>query len=178
MEEGFKYDSDSYADDLPYWNMDHGRPHLVIPYTLSENDMKFVSPNNFSHGSDFFTHLKQTLLYLIDEARQGSPKMMSVGLHCRLARPGMAAGLSEFIDFCLSHRREVWICTRENIADHWFKNHPPRMQGISPPGTPADKDSKETMRASWRGPTSPDKKAPDGEEKDESEVDEADGDII
>jgi len=62
MEEGgFKYDSDSYADDLPYWDMQHERPHLVIPYTLSENDMKFVAPNNFSTGTEFFNHLKQTL---------------------------------------------------------------------------------------------------------------------
>lgn len=172
-EGGFKYDSDSYADDLPYWNMDHGRPHLIIPYTLSENDAKFVSPNNYAHGSDFFTHLKQTLLYLIDEARQGSPKMMSVGLHCRLARPGPTAGLSEFIDFCLSHKRDVWICTRENIADHWFKNHPPRMAGMQSPGTPTN--PKDEIRASWSGPKSAEK-APEGEE--ESEVDEADGDII
>ena len=61
-EGGFKYDSDSYADDLPYWTMEHETPHLIIPYSLSENDMKFVAPNNYSHGSDFFTHLKQTLL--------------------------------------------------------------------------------------------------------------------
>lgn len=112
--------------------------------------------------------------YLIDEARQGSPKMMSVGLHCRLARPGPTAGLSEFIDFCLSHRRDVWICTREDIADHWYKNHPPRMQGMQAPGTPKNADDE--IRASWKGPKSAEK-APEGEEE-ESEVDEADGDII
>lgn len=173
-EGGFKYDSDSYADDLPYWSMEYDRPHLIIPYSLSENDMKFVSPNNYSHGSDFFTHLKQTLLYLIDEGKQGSPKMMSVGLHCRLARPGPTAGLSEFIDFCLSHKRDVWICTREQIADHWFNHHPPRV--AAPPGVPGSPiNPKDDERDSWTGPKTAE--APSNKEE-EDEVDEADGDII
>lgn len=98
--------------------------------------------------------------------------MMSVGLHCRLARPGPTAGLSEFIDFCLSHKRDVWICTREQIADHWFNNHPPLM--AVPQGVPRSPASQDDVRESWTGPKSA--ATPDGE--DESEVDEADGDII
>jgi hypothetical protein len=103
--------------------------------------------------------------YLIDEGRQGSPKMMTVGLHCRLARPGVAAGISEFIDFCKAQKKDVWICTREEIADHWFTHHPPNV-AVASPGTP-DRDN-------WKGPPA----AVSNEEKDEDEVDEADGDII
>ena len=125
-EGGFLYDSDSYADDLPYWNLDYGRPHLVIPYTLSENDMRFAIPNGFSHGGEFSCYLKDSLRYLVDEGRCGSPKMMSVGLHCRLVgRPGRAAGLAEFIDYAKSFGDDVWICTREEIARHWYEHHYP-----------------------------------------------------
>jgi hypothetical protein len=130
QEGGFKYDSDSYADDLPYWTLDYGDvPHLIIPYTLSENDMRFTSANNFATGADFFQHLKETLKYLIEEGRAGGPKMMTVGLHCRLARPGRVAGLAEFLDFAKSYKKEVWICTREQIADFWHENHFPRGAG-------------------------------------------------
>ena len=102
--------------------------------------------------------------------------MMSVGLHCRLARPGPTAGLAEFIDFCLAHKRDVWICTREQIADHWFKHHPPRAAGPpGVPGSPGSRTPKDDIRESWTGPKSAEK-PPSGEE--ESEVDEADGDII
>jgi len=100
--------------------------------------------------------------------------MMTIGLHCRLARPGPTAGLSEFIDFCLAHRRDIWICTREQIADHWYKNHPPRMAGEGPPGTPITES--DHIRTSWKGPAS-EEKTPMGENS-ESEVNEADGDII
>ena len=111
---GFLYDSDSYADDLPYWSMDYGKnPHLIIPYTLSENDMRFVSPGGFSTGQQFSQYLKDTLKYLVEEGRAGHCRMMSVGLHCRIAgRPGRAAALAEFMDFAKSYGREVWICTR------------------------------------------------------------------
>ncbi|GAX25999.1 hypothetical protein FisN_4Hh506 [Fistulifera solaris] len=126
MEEGgFKYDSDSYADDLPYWTFEGGFPHLIIPYTLSENDMKFVSPGGFSSGDDFCTYLKNNLRYLVEEGRAGHPKMMTVGLHCRLARPGRVAAISEFMDFAKSYGRDVWICTREEIADFWSIHHAP-----------------------------------------------------
>jgi allantoinase len=133
VEDGsFLYDSDSYADDLPYWTMEHGKPHLVIPYTLSENDMRFVSPNGFSHGGDFCKYLKDSLKYLVDEGKAGSPKMMSVGLHCRLVgRPGRAAGLAEFIDYAKSFGKDVWICTREDIAKHWYDKHYPLGEGKS-----------------------------------------------
>ena len=127
-EGGFLYDSDSYSDDLPYWchEVNPLKPHLIIPYTLSENDMRFASPNGFSHGSDFATYLKDSLRYLVEEGRRGSPKMMTVGLHCRLVgRPGRCAGLEEFIDYAKSFGKDVWICRRDEIARHWYKNHYP-----------------------------------------------------
>jgi len=126
-EGGFKYDCDSYADDLPYWTHEYGgKPHLIIPYTLSENDMRFVSPANFATGAEFCTYLKDNLRYSVQEGREGHPTMMSVGLHCRLSRPGRVAGLAEFIEYAKSEfGNDVWICTREQIADHWYKNHLP-----------------------------------------------------
>lgn len=133
MEEGgFLYDSDSYADDLPYWTWDKSKspakPHLIIPYTLSENDMRFAIPNGFSHGGEFFTLLKDSLDYLIEEGREGSPKMMSVGLHCRLVgRPGRASGLKHFLEYVNSVRDDVYVCTREQIANHWYENHYPTL---------------------------------------------------
>eukprot|EP01083_Nonionella_stella_P096863 272332_1 len=130
-EGGFLYDSDSYADDLPYWTFGQGedsKPHLVIPYTLSENDMRFASPNGFSHGGEFFKFLKDSLDFLLEEGRAGAPKMMSVGLHCRLGgRPGRAAGLAEFLDYVKS-KEDVWICTREEIAHHWHEHHHPTKE--------------------------------------------------
>jgi allantoinase len=132
MEEGgFLYDSDSYADDLPYWtwnttNENDRKPHLIIPYTLSENDMRFAIPNGFSHGDEFFIFLKDSLDYLIEEGRSGSPKMMSVGLHCRLVgRPGRAAGLKKFLEYVKSLGDDVFLCTREQIANHWYEHHYP-----------------------------------------------------
>ncbi|KAL7485858.1 hypothetical protein ACHAW6_011446 [Cyclotella cf. meneghiniana] len=127
-EGGFLYDSDSYSDDLPYWCTEFGKskPHLIIPYTLSENDMRFAIPNGFSHGGEFAKYLKDSLSYLVEEGKRGSPKMMSVGLHCRLVgRPGRAKGLEEFIDFAKSLSDDVWICRRDEIALHWYKNHHP-----------------------------------------------------
>ena len=127
-EGGFLYDSDSYADDLPYWTTEFGKdkPHLIIPYTLSENDMRFAIPNGFSHGGEFAKYLKDSLSYLVEEGMRGSPKMMSVGLHCRLVgRPGRAKGLEEFIDFAKSFGDDVWICRRDEIAKHWYENHHP-----------------------------------------------------
>lgn len=129
-EGGFLYDSDSYADDLPYWtwneNSDSPKPHLIIPYTLSENDMRFAIPNGFSNGDEFFSLLKDSLDYLIEEGRSGAPKMMSVGLHCRLVgRPGRAAGLKKFLVYVKSLGDDVYLCTREQIANHWYENHYP-----------------------------------------------------
>ena len=126
---GFLYDSDSYADEIPYWSTDAlhwgGKPHLIIPYTLSENDMRFVSPNGFSNGRDFSTYLMDHLDYLVKEAKEsgGTGKMMSVGLHCRLAgRAGRTAGLEEFLDHAKSYGEDVWICRRDEIAKHWYDN--------------------------------------------------------
>lgn len=130
-EGGFKYDSDSYADDLPYWNMElEGKLHLIIPYTLTENDMRFTTPGGYPNGEAFARDLKETLRYLIEEARiTGHGRMMSVGLHCRLARPGRVAAVAEFLDFAKSYGRDVWICTREEIADFWIDNHYPKGAG-------------------------------------------------
>ncbi|CAJ1969568.1 unnamed protein product [Cylindrotheca closterium] len=129
-EGGFLYDSDSYADDLPYWTMDYaeGRPHLIIPYTLTENDMKFTN-GGWSADEDFANHLKETLRFLVEEGRAGQPKMMTVGLHCRLSRPGRIAALEKFVDFAKSYGRDVWVCTREQVANHWYENHLPRGVG-------------------------------------------------
>eukprot|EP00536_Pseudo-nitzschia_multiseries_P010629 jgi/Psemu1/259103/estExt_Genewise1Plus.C_3320025 len=131
-EGGFLYDSDAYNDDLPYWTFEHcddGEPHLVIPYTLVENDMLFTAPNGWSQPDDFLRHLKRTLDYLVMEGRAGQPKMMTVGLHCRLSRPGRVAALAEFVDYAKSYGKEVWITTRESIANHWYENHLPRGCG-------------------------------------------------
>ena len=126
-EGGFLYDSDSYADDLPYWTNEFGdRPHLIVPYTLSENDMRFAIPNGFSNAHEFFVKLKDSLDYLLEEGRRGSPKMMSVGLHCRLVgRPGRAKGLEDFLTYVQTLGDDVWVCRRDEIAKHWYQNHYP-----------------------------------------------------
>ena len=121
---GFLYNSDSYADDLPYWVEVQGKPHLVVPYTLDNNDMKFAIHNGFDHGQAFFDYLRDAFDVLYAEGMQ-RPKMMSVGLHCRLiGRPGRAAALIRFLDYARSHER-VWITTRAEIARHWHRYHPP-----------------------------------------------------
>ncbi|MEL6605854.1 MAG: allantoinase PuuE [Cyanobacteria bacterium J06614_10] len=120
---GFLYDADSYADDLPYWNHDYGKPHLVIPYTLDNNDMRFATAQGFNSGDQFFTYLRDAFDVLYAEGAQ-APKMMSVGLHCRLSgRPGRAAALAKFLDYVKSHDN-VWICRRVDIARHWHQHHP------------------------------------------------------
>ncbi len=122
---GFLYDSDSYADDLPYWDYDYGKPHLVIPYTLDNNDMRFATAQGFNSGDQFFAYLKDAFDLLYAEG-ETAPKMMSVGLHCRLAgRPGRAAALARFLDYVQQHER-VWLCRRIEIAQHWHKQHPPQ----------------------------------------------------
>ncbi|NET52682.1 MAG: allantoinase PuuE [Merismopedia sp. SIO2A8] len=122
-EGGFLYDADSYADDLPYWNTEYGRPHLVIPYTLDNNDMRFASYQGFNSGDQFFAYLRDAFDILYAEGEQ-SPKMMSVGLHCRLAgRPGRTAALARFLDYVQGHDK-VWICRRVEIARHWHQHHP------------------------------------------------------
>jgi len=125
---GFLYDADSYADDLPYWQRVAGRDHLVVPYTLDCNDMRFAVAGGFATGDEFFCHLRDAFdcLYHEGEVR---PKMMSVGLHCRLAgRPARAAALERFLDHVQRHEK-VWICRRVDIARHWIARHPPGKSG-------------------------------------------------
>lgn len=122
---GFLYDSDSYADDLPYWVRVQDTDHLVVPYTLDTNDMRFASPAGFSTGDEFFAHLRDAFDVLFAEGCDGAPKMLSVGLHCRLAgRPARAAALERFLDHVQSHER-VWLARRVEIAQHWRVVHPP-----------------------------------------------------
>jgi len=122
---GFDYVSDSYADELPYWRHHAGRDQLIIPYTLDANDMRFASPQGFNSGDQFFTYLKDTFDVLYAEGVDGAPKIMNIGLHCRLAgRPGRMAALRRFIDYAQGHDR-VWFARRIEIAEHWHKHHPP-----------------------------------------------------
>ncbi|ELS05387.1 putative urate catabolism protein [Xenococcus sp. PCC 7305] len=126
-EGGFLYDSDAYNDDLPYWSTVAGKPHLVIPYTLDNNDMKYCVAPGFNNGNDFFTYLKDAFDVLYAEG-ETSPKMMSVGLHARLVgKPGRIAALARFIDYVQSRDR-VWICRRIDIAKHWIEHHPHNIE--------------------------------------------------
>ncbi|KQQ62855.1 allantoinase [Pseudomonas sp. Leaf129] len=124
MEEGgFLYDSDAYDDDLPYWQPGADRPHLVIPYTLDTNDMRFTQVQGFNKGDDFFDYLKDAFDVLYAEGSE-APKMLSIGLHCRLiGRPGRLASLKRFIDYVQSHQ-QVWFARRVDIARHWQQVHP------------------------------------------------------
>ncbi len=125
MEHGdFLYDADSYADDLPYWvERPDGEGHLIIPYTLDANDMRFATPQGFNSGDQFFAYLRDTFDMLRAEGAT-APKMMSVGLHCRLAgRPGRSAALARFLDYVAGHD-DVWVCRRLDIARHWRREHP------------------------------------------------------
>lgn len=123
-----KYDCDYYGDDLPFWttlNQEDGttRPHLIIPYTLESNDMKFCSPGGFNSGEQFFQYLKDAFDVLYAEG-ETAPKMLSIGMHCRiLGRPGRFKALQRFLDYVQSHDR-VWICRRNDIAEHWYAHHP------------------------------------------------------
>jgi putative urate catabolism protein len=126
-EGGFLYDSDSYGDDLPYWvpGLD-SKPHLVIPYTLDNNDMRFATSQGFNAGEQFFNYLRDAFDVLYAEG-ETVPKMMSIGLHCRLAgRPGRSAALAKFLDYVQGHDR-VWLCKRIEIAQHWHQHHQPQQ---------------------------------------------------
>ena len=124
MEEGgFLYDSDTYDDDLPYWvdGLESNNKHLVIPYTLDVNDMRFASPQGFNSGDQFFNYLKDSFdaLYLEGETH---PKMMSVGMHARiLGRPGRIMAMRKFLEYVKTFD-DVWLCTRREIAEHWYEN--------------------------------------------------------
>ena len=120
---GFLYDSDSYSDDLPYWEYQKNKKQLIIPYTLDNNDMRFATSQGFNSGEQFYTYLKDSFDALYEEGKT-NPKMMSVGLHCRLiGRPGRIQSLKKFLDYALSFN-DVWICKRIDIAKHWIKNYP------------------------------------------------------
>jgi putative urate catabolism protein len=122
-EGGFVYDADSYADDLPYYDDRYGRPQLIVPYTLDVNDMRFVAPQGFNSGEQFFAYLRDTFDTLYAEGER-TPRMMSVGLHCRVAgRPGRALALKRFIEHVLAHDR-IWVARRIDIARHWLRRHP------------------------------------------------------
>lgn len=120
----FAYISDTYDDDLPYWRVHQGKPQLIIPYTLSANDMRFVTAPGFDNGQEYFQFLKDSFDCLYAEGLAGSPKMMSLGLHCRLVgQPGRFQGLKQFVDYIRSFDK-VWIPTRLAIAQHWAATHP------------------------------------------------------
>ena len=119
---GFLYDSDSYSDDLPYWETRKKKKQLIIPYTLDNNDMRFATNQGFNSGDQFYNYLKNSFDVLYKEG-ENNPKMMSVGLHCRIiGRPGRLKSLERFLDYVLQHK-EVWICKRVDIAKHWIKNY-------------------------------------------------------
>ena len=128
---GFVYDADSYADDLPYWaqvaTKDGVKPHLIVPYTLDTNDMRFATPQGFNSGGQFFAYLRDAFNVLYaegDPAGLDAPKMLSIGLHCRIAgRPGRLAALARFLDYIRNHDA-VWIARRIDIARHWLAVHP------------------------------------------------------
>jgi len=120
---GFLYDSDSYADELPYWLKVSGRQHLVVPYTLDANDMRFASAQGFNAGDQFFNYLRDAFDVLYAEG-EDQPRMLSIGLHCRLiGRPGRFRSLQRFLDHIEAHDR-VWVCRRVDIARHWHARHP------------------------------------------------------
>lgn len=130
-EGGFDYISDTYDDDLPYWLDVEGRDQLIIPYTLEANDMRFAVSPGWSDGDDFFNYLKNAFDVLYAEGESDTPKMMSVGLHCRLVgRPGKIAAIRKFIEYIQSHDR-VWCPRRIDIAQHWSAHHPPQVS-LSP----------------------------------------------
>ena len=128
---GFAYDADNYGDDLPFWQQvavaGAVTPHLVVPYALDTNDMRFAAAQGFNCGTQFFDYLKDAFDVLYaegDPAAQNQPKMLSIGLHCRIiGRPGRAAALARFLDYVAQHDK-VWITRRIDIADHWRAVHP------------------------------------------------------
>lgn len=129
-EGGFEYLADTYADELPFWHVHQGRPQLMVPYTLDANDMRFAN-GGFTNGKEFFLYLRDAFDNLYREGAEGAPKMLSIGLHCRLAgRPARAEAVRRFIEHARAHDG-VWFATRLDIARHWKKVHPYR-DGIRP----------------------------------------------
>ncbi len=119
---GFLYDADDYSDDLPFWSTQTATPHLIVPYTLDTNDMRFATAQGFNTGADFETYLKDAFDVLYHEGEH-TPKMISIGLHCRLiGRPARFRALENFLDYILTHQ-DVWVCRRDAIAKHWRHKH-------------------------------------------------------
>jgi OHCU decarboxylase len=130
-EGSFAYIADSYADDLPYWVRAGGKDQLIVPYTMDCNDMRFAIQAGYTNGDQFESYLRDSFDMLYAEGQEGAPKMLSIGLHCRLmGRPGRAAALKRVLDYFRQHDG-VWFATREQIADHWARQHPPK-QGLRP----------------------------------------------
>ncbi len=122
----FVYHADSYADDLPYWESTHGSQQLIVPYTLDTNDMRFATPQGFNSGDQFFNYLKDSFDVLYEEG-ETQPKMLSIGLHCRLiGRPGRIASLARFLEYIQS-KEQVWVAKRIDIANHWKQNFPAKI---------------------------------------------------
>ena len=122
---GFLYDADSYGDDLPYWTRVDGHDHLVVPYTMDTNDMRFASPGGFSTGVEFESYVRDAFDVLLAEGRRGQPKMLSIGLHGRvIGRPGRVAGLLRVLEH-MRAQPDVWFAQRVDIARHWIAEHPP-----------------------------------------------------
>ncbi len=131
-EGGFDYIADSYADDLPYWIPGPEAPQLIVPYTLDANDMRFASPQGFNAGPQFEAYLKDTFDGLYAEGLAGTPKMMSIGLHCRLVgRPGRIMALRRFLEYARGFSG-VWFARRIDIARHWRTRHPPPASPLRP----------------------------------------------
>jgi OHCU decarboxylase len=129
---GFDYVSDTYADDLPYWEKFGERDQLIIPYTLDANDMRFATPQGFNSGDQFETYLKDSFDALYAEGQADVPKMLSIGLHCRLiGRPGRVMALKRFIEYAQSHA-DVWFARRIDIARHWAATHPAPAPRVRP----------------------------------------------
>ena len=137
---GYLYDSDYYGDDLPFWTnvkttdgKDHS--HLIVPYTLDANDMRFATPQGFNTGEQFYQYLKDSFDVLYaegDPQGMNQPKMLSIGMHCRLlGRPGRFKALQRILDYIQSHSN-VWICRRVDIAKHWHEKHPPQVNSLNP----------------------------------------------
>lgn len=126
MEDGqFLYCSDTYCDDLPYWVKGPKGYQLMVPYTLDANDMRFATPQGFNSGDQFLSYLKDSFDTLYEEGQNGAPKMMSIGLHCRLiGRPGRVAALARFLDY-INSKPDVWVARRIDIAMHWHALHKP-----------------------------------------------------
>ena len=123
IEAGLVYDSDNYSDDLPYWTLVDGMPHLIVPYTFDNNDAKYAMSPGWMTGDDFFRYLCLSFDCLYREGKK-SPKMMTIALHGRLSgRPGRAEALRKFIEY-ISNYNDIWICRRSDIARYWLQHHP------------------------------------------------------